>query len=562
MLGKDVGRVRPEVPDHVIRGRTLGELPQVILHLVLEIAPGEIGIRLVEPDLGERLHHLRTGEGFGEEDHVWVASVDLADHPLPEGNRLRVRIVDAEDVHAGVDPVQEHGTQLRPERFAGRSQPVEIDDVLVALGRILRRLDRPVRPPVEPLRMLLHVRMIRRALEGDVEGDLDIPLLRRGDEALEVLHGAELRVHRLVTALGSADRPGAADVVWRRLQRVVLSLTGGAADRVDGRQVDDVEPELFHIRNHRLRVAEGPMASRGARRAGEELVPRAEDGALALGEDAKLLRMADRDGPVGVPRGDLGEARIEGGRDRCGRLAGAQLLLRFPQPHRVERRSLTGRGSPLGCRGQERRPFQKLGMDLPAGIDLALDLSCPAPEKVRPRLDRERVEAISEERELPLPRIVAEGAHGDFARLGLRRRQLPPAEYHRELVVALLEHVGGDPYRLADGPFHGVAAAVDLRLHVLDENAPDASGHPAASCRGRRILPRAGTMWAFLRMAQTRREGERGTGRAFARRALAPYAPARWNGTSSPCSTRCGCAGPKSTGKAWSSTRTIFCTST
>src|SRR3954462_9170623 len=172
MLGKDVGRVRPEVPDHVIRGRTLGELLQVILHLVLEIAPGEIGIRLVEPDLGERLHHLRAGEGFREEDHVGVASVHFADHPLPEGNRLRVRIIDAEDVHAGVDPVQEDRTQLRPERFARRSQPVEIDDVLVALGRVLRRLDGPVRPPVEPFRMLLHVRMIRRALEGDVEGDL------------------------------------------------------------------------------------------------------------------------------------------------------------------------------------------------------------------------------------------------------------------------------------------------------------------------------------------------------------------------------------------------------
>src|SRR4051812_25453847 len=525
MLGKDVGRVRPEVPDHVIRGRTLGELPQVILHLVLEIAPGEIGIRLVEPDLGERLHHLRTGEGFGEEDHVWVASVDLADHPLPEGNRLRVRIVDAEDVHAGVDPVQEHRTQLRPERFAGRSQPVEIDDVLVALGRVLRRLDRPVRPPVEPLRMLLHVRMIRRALEGDVESDLDVPLLRRGDEALEVLQGAELRVHRLVTALGSADRPGAADVVRRRLERIVLSLARGAADRVDGRQVDDVEPQLAYVRNHRLGVPESSMPSGGPGRSGEELVPRAEDRALALREDAKLLRMADRDGPIGMPRGDLGKARIEGARDGGGRLAAAQLLLRFPQPQRVESACLTRRGSPLGCRGQERRTFQKLGMDLAAGVDLALELSCPATEQVRPGLDGERVQAVPEERKLPLPRIVAEVAHGDFARLRLRRRQLPPAEHYGQLVVALLEHVGGDPYRLADGPLHGVAAAVDLRLHVLDEDAPDASGHPAASCRGRRILPRARTMWAFLRMAQTRREGERGPGRAFARRAPAPYAP-------------------------------------
>ena len=38
-----------------------------------------------------------------------------------------------------------------------------------------------------------------------------------------------------------------------------------------------------------------------------------------------------------------------------------------------------------------------------------------------------------------------------------------------------------------------MTSAIDLRLHVLDEDAPDASGHPAASCRGQRgTLPRDG----------------------------------------------------------------------
>src|SRR5256885_9505186 len=47
---------------------------------------------------------------------------------------------------------------------------------LIFLGRVLRVLDSPIRPPVEPLGMPGDVRMVGRSLQRDVEGDLDAPL--------------------------------------------------------------------------------------------------------------------------------------------------------------------------------------------------------------------------------------------------------------------------------------------------------------------------------------------------------------------------------------------------
>ena len=41
--------------------------------------------------------------------------LDLPDEPLPEGERLRVRVVDAEDAHAVVDPEADDAEQLAPQ---------------------------------------------------------------------------------------------------------------------------------------------------------------------------------------------------------------------------------------------------------------------------------------------------------------------------------------------------------------------------------------------------------------------------------------------------------------
>ena len=77
---------------------------------LLGVAPGEVGVGLGEAELRQTVHDLRPGEGLGEEDDFRVLGLDAADQPLPEGEGLGVRIVDAEDAS-------------RPRRSSGPPRP-------------------------------------------------------------------------------------------------------------------------------------------------------------------------------------------------------------------------------------------------------------------------------------------------------------------------------------------------------------------------------------------------------------------------------------------------------
>src|SRR5207249_8739662 len=140
--------------------------------------------------------------------------------------------------------------------------------------------DRAVGAVLEPLRVLGQPGVVGRALDREVERDLEPELLRAGDEAVEVRERAELGGDGVVAALLCADRPGAAGVALLRRQRVVAALAAAAANRVDRRQVDDVEAELGELRQHALDAREA------AERAREELVPGAEARQLAIDLDA------------------------------------------------------------------------------------------------------------------------------------------------------------------------------------------------------------------------------------------------------------------------------------
>src|SRR5829696_1312060 len=67
---QDVVGVGEEVGAHVLPGPVLRQFRQVLDELLLVVAPGEVGVALGETELGQSFHHLRAGEGFGEEDHV------------------------------------------------------------------------------------------------------------------------------------------------------------------------------------------------------------------------------------------------------------------------------------------------------------------------------------------------------------------------------------------------------------------------------------------------------------------------------------------------------------
>ena len=96
---------------------------------------------------------------------------------------------------------------------------------------------------------------------------------------------------RVVAAVRGADGVRGPDVARRRLERVVAALAVRVADGMDRQHVQDVESHLRDVRDAPLGLGE----RRGRRplriatlRAGEELVPGAEPGALAVDHERQL----------------------------------------------------------------------------------------------------------------------------------------------------------------------------------------------------------------------------------------------------------------------------------
>ena len=442
-----------------------GQLVDVLREVVAVVLPGEVGVALGEADLRELAHHGPAGEGLGQEDDVAVDLVDLADQPLPERDRLRVRVVDPEDLHAELDPLQGDPAQLLPQGLPVGRVPVEVVDVLVLLGWVLRVLQRAVRALEEPLRVLLEPRVVRGALDGEVERDVDLVLRGGGAQRGDIVVRAQLLVHRVVAARRVADRPRRARVVRGRHQHVVGALAVREADGMDRRQVEDVEAELGQPGELGLHAAQ---PAEGAR---EQLVPGAEAGPHALHLEplgrlerrrAVALRAALHRREQLVPQRGVELGRV----GHVGVVHDGQRVLDQPPVA-------------LGRRGRRRLAQQHgalaqlPGEALLAAGDLALELVAPRRELVDPGLHGELPAAhrVDHEGALPAHALVV-GVDGD--QLGLD--PLPAARRERadhgaQLVVAVPEHVAGDLHQVPHGALRGVAAGVHRRLQVLDVDA-------------------------------------------------------------------------------------------
>jgi hypothetical protein len=236
---EDVGGVDEEVRPEEAR-RLLAELGEIFLQFRLLVAPGEIRVRLLEADLAQQVHHRRLGERLGQEDHVRVRAAYLRQQPGPEADRLGVWIVHPEDPYAVGHPQPDDAQALGGD--AGRIT-IEVDriDVLILLRRVLRVGDAAVGPDGEPFRMIFDPRMIRGAGDREIEGHLQAQRLRLGDETVERLEVAQVRMDRVVTSLGTADGVDRAGIVGTRVEGVVATLAERLPDRMDRRHVDDVE---------------------------------------------------------------------------------------------------------------------------------------------------------------------------------------------------------------------------------------------------------------------------------------------------------------------------------
>ena len=124
----------------------------------------------------------RARERFRKEEHIGMLAVDLGDQPMPERDRLGVRIVDAEDLDALADPEEHDIAQREPQRGKRLAVEMHVDDVFVFLRRVFGIRDRAVLAPLEPFRMFLDPGMVGRTLDGEIERYLEIVRARRFDE--------------------------------------------------------------------------------------------------------------------------------------------------------------------------------------------------------------------------------------------------------------------------------------------------------------------------------------------------------------------------------------------
>ena len=249
---------------------------------------------------------------------------------------------------------------------------------------------------------------------------------RRGDHRVEVGPGPELGADRVVPARRGSDRPRRTDIAGLGADGVVAPLAVRDANRMDRRQVDDVEAEPRQLREDLGDPAEPSPRAR------EQLVPRTEARQLAVDVDGEHRR---HDLAVAVTR-----------------LGGQPLCNRRDRP------------------AEQNGPFRQLtGEVLLPCLRLAPELVLPGRNTIRPGGNSKLPPPCTVDGERAAPPVAAE----------IRERHLVPAGFPRrahaqraaERVVAVLEDGRIDVDLIAHGALDGIAAAIEGGLDGLDLDA-------------------------------------------------------------------------------------------
>src|SRR6516164_10532406 len=105
-----------------------------------------------------------------------------------------MRVVDAKGAHAFADPEHYRIAKLCPQSRPIRVVEIDIDDVLVFLGRVLGIFDRAVGAETEPFGMLVHPGMVWGALDCEIERHLNAERCSGADKAAKIRNRAELGI--------------------------------------------------------------------------------------------------------------------------------------------------------------------------------------------------------------------------------------------------------------------------------------------------------------------------------------------------------------------------------
>ena len=401
-------------------------------------------------------------------------------------------VVHPEDRHPVLDPGA-HNLQDRLVDALGVVVEVERVDVLVLLGRVLGVGDGAVSQDREPLGVLGHPRVVRGALERQVQGHLHAQLARARHQGVEVLEGAQVGVDGVVAAVGGADAVGGAGVAGTRRQGVVAPLAVGQADGGDGREVEDVEA---HGRDavqplgraaQRPRVPGAVLTGSRAQRAREDLIPGTGQGALAV----------HLEGVLGGGRDVVAQRQaLQGGLDRV-RQARSQAVGHgvggvAHDPHGVVEGLDALLVAPLNGHRSVQDPGALLQheLDVDAGGHLDAGVVAPGGVRVRPALDAEA----------PVPGgvgrqggLVAVQPRGDVVHAGARA--VAAVRTHQDrggavAVVPLAEDGGADRNDLADDGLGRPAPVLDDGEDLGDRDPADQRERGRLRCRAGRGRPR------------------------------------------------------------------------
>src|ERR1035438_8623836 len=102
-----------------------------------------------------------------------MVALDCIDQPFPKAESLGMRIVDPENLDSLRDPEVDDALEFIPQVAPVFGFKIEGVYILVFFGWVLRVLHTAVGAMLEPLWMRPYIGMVRRALERDVECDLD-----------------------------------------------------------------------------------------------------------------------------------------------------------------------------------------------------------------------------------------------------------------------------------------------------------------------------------------------------------------------------------------------------
>ncbi|MNS47361.1 hypothetical protein D3C72_798880 [compost metagenome] len=375
-----------------------------------------------------------------------------------------MRVIDAKDLHALLDPTHHDVTQLHPQarnRLGGIE--VDVDNVLVFLRRVLRVFDRAVGPPVEPAGVLLEPWVVLGALDGEVEGDFQAVGRSGRHQSPEVFASPQLLVNRLVAALLATDRIGTARIIGACRQRVVRALAVTAPDRVDRREIQHIEAHVVDHRQPRMHVVESTVALRAVGdRTRKQFIPTGELRQLAFHIHRVLRAQAEVSTMIDAGH-EIGATLVQKQCDLLGFEQSCQFMVQCRQL--LTELPLTALGGLLHLDP----PFLQFEADGHRCHMLLFQFVAKTGELIDPGFDTVKITALTVHPELPLPTVVAQILHDsalpDILVLG------PPAHANRQLVMPVGKDLGGDHHILPHHRLDRELPAVKGRHDVFYDNA-------------------------------------------------------------------------------------------